>query len=998
MSVRPGSLSRPRAFLLIAAAVVTLAGTLVLKSAISPVVPSQKILADARQALLRGRYDEAERLALRISKTDRLHAQSLLVAGEAASRSGRAANAMSHYASVTRDGSPNSIIAAFSRAELLRDEGHLSDAEREYAYVLEHQPDNGATHERMAFLMGVSGRRWEALPHFMFLVKSGSATFEELSLLGDLDRAVEQRDYLAKCERNAPEDILVQLGQAAQFMTDKRPEDAVELLRVIVRRRPDLLAAQALLGELLVDSDVSAFIAWHRQLPDSASDHPETWFVHGLWARHRGEMPVAARCFWETVQRDPTHRRANYQLGQVLAALHDPAAPEFATRSSRFFELSQALDNVLRSHGQDERSVNRVTEVMEETGRIWEACAWAALAAQKFPNADWAHQTAERLSRQLSDDLPRTVRVANLPLKWDLSTYPSYGELMARVQSEAPGVSMSRRNSAIRFDDTTGIGFDFVYFNGADPETVGARMFEQTGGGVAVLDVDGDDLPDLFLTQGTEWPTEAKTPGSPGVLTDRLFRNVSGIRFEDVTSSAGLIDVGFGQGCAAGDFDDDGFADLYVSNIGRNQLYRNNGDGTFADITERSGLHESEWTASCAIVDLNADGLPDLVSVNYVTGNDVFEAICNGKACSPKAFEGVPTRVHINRGDGSFELMSQATPETGPKGLGVVAFVLKQGDRPSLFIANDQTPNFLLHNSPASNPFNLHLDNEGFASGLAFNQDGLAMASMGIAADDANGDGRIDFFVTTFKDEPKMLFLQDASGLFVDSTTSSGLGAPGLPFVGWGTQFLDADCDGHSDLVVANGHVDDYRTDGGEYQMRSQFFQNTGTGRFVELRAEECGDWFERKYLGRGLARLDWNRDGRMDFVVSHIGDPASLVTNHTENAGSYLNIRLHATTTARDAIGAVVDVMTGRRTLSKQLVAGDGYMASNERMLQFGLGASQTADRIEVRWPSGNVSTVVAAPANATIVLIEGRRQCILQREGLAEQLDVVTSTASGP
>lgn len=998
MPVRPGSSSLRRGVLLVAGALLILAGALVLKSAIGPVVSSQKLLADARLALLRGRYVDAERLALRISKVDSLHAQSLLVAGEAASRDERPADAIRHYASVMRDGSPSSIVAAFSQAELLRDAGQLSDAEREYVYVLKHQPGNVAIHERMAFLMGVSGRRWEALPHFMLLVKSGSATYEELSLLGDLDRPVEQRDYLAKCARNAPDDVLVQLGQAAQSLIDKRPDEAATLLQVIVRRRPDLVPAQTLLGELLVDSDPKKFIAWHEQLPAPAKDHPETWFVHGLWARHRGEMPVAARCFWETVVRDPTHRRANYQLSQVLAALHDPAAPEFATRSGQFFELSQALDNVLRSHGQDEHAVHRIVELLEGTGRIWEACAWATLADRTFPNADWARPAAGRLSQQLSNDLPRTIQAANLPLAWDLSSYPDYSALIARAQSEASGVAMTRGDSTIRFEEATGVGFDFVYFNGADPATVGVRMFEQTGGGVAVLDVDADEYPDLYLTQGTEWPTGAKQPSPPGSFTDRLFRNVGGGRFEDITSAAGLIDSGFGQGCAVGDFDDDGFADLFVANIGRNQLYRNNGDGTFADVTDRSGLDESEWTASCAIVDLNADGLPDLLSVNYLTGEDVFEAICNGKACSPKVFAGVPTRVCINRGDGFFELMSNATPETGSKGLGIVAFALNHADRPSLFVANDQTPNFLLHNSPAPNPFNLRLENEGFTSGLAFNQDGLAMASMGIAADDANGDGRIDFFVTTFKDEPKILFLQDASGMFVDSSTLSGLGGPGLPFVGWGTQFLDADCDGHPDLVVTNGHVDDYRNEGGEYHMRPQFFQNTGAGRFVELRAQDCGAWFDHKYLGRGLARLDWNRDGRMDFVVSHIGDPASLVTNHTQNAGGYLNVRLHATTTARDAIGAVVDVVLGRRTLSKQLVAGDGYMASNERVLQFGLGASPAADRIEVRWPSGNVSRIAAAPANATIVLIEGRQQCVLERDGLPGRLDVQTSTASGP
>lgn len=973
-------------------------GGLAIKPLLAPATPSPRLMAEARTALQRKQYADAERLACRIRPSDKLYPQALLLAGEAATRADRFDDAIKHYAAVPRDDSQSSIVAAFAMAELWRDRGHLSKAEREYTYVLEREPANLAAHERMAFLVGVSGRKWESLPHFMALMKSGSATFDELALLGDLDRPVEQPDYLKRSAQNAPDDVLVQLGLAAQAVYDKRSADALSLLKKVVARDPDLIAAQTLLGELLVDADAKDFIDWHAQLPTSADDHPDTWFVRGLWARHSGQMDVAARCFWEALRRDPTHRRATYQLGQVLAALNAPAAADFAERSRHCFEMSQALDAVLRFRGQDERSVIRVIELMECTGRIWEACAWASLAAQTFSMAEQTRQTAERLSAQLSDDLPRTIPSANLTSKWDLSAYPGYSELLAISPSKPMNITTGHRPSSIHFVETTGVGFDFVYSNSADPATPGARMFEQTGGGVAVLDLDGDSLPDLYLTQGTEWPTGSPEPKPTGKLIDQLFRNVGGTSFIDVTRQSGLVDSGFGQGCTAGDFDNDGFADLYVANIGRNQLYRNNGDGTFSDVTASVGMIDHEWTTSCAMVDLNADSFPDLISVTYLNGPDIFEVICHQKACSPKSFDGVPDRIYINRGDGTFELMPAATSDASSKGLGIVAFTSPRRDRPFLFIANDQTPNFLLQNSPSSDRFNLHLTNEGFISGLAFNQDGLAMASMGIAADDVNGDGRIDFYVTTFKDEPKILFLQDASGLFVDATTASGLGGPGLPFVGWGTQFLDADCDGEPDLVTVNGHIDDYRREGGEFQMRSQFFRNTGSGRFVELQGPHVGDWFERKLLGRGLARLDWNRDGRMDFVVSNIGDPASLVTNQSQNVCHFVNVRLHATTSARDAIGSTVDVVTDRRRLSKQLVAGDGYMASNERMLQFGLGDCQTVNQLEVTWPSGIVSTVKDVPADATVVFIEGRPRCSVSGTQTPSELEVALSTRPNP
>jgi hypothetical protein len=418
-----------------------------------------------------------------------------------------------------------------------------------------------------------------------------------------------------------------------------------------------------------------------------------------------------------------------------------------------------------------------------------------------------------------------------------------------------------------------------------------------------------------------------------------------------------------------------------VANIGRNRLYLNNGDGTFSDVTEGSGITGDDWTASCLVVDLNADGLPDLFDVNYLAGKNVYTAICSGRACSPAAFDGAPDRLHLNRGDGTFEFVANATPESDAKGLGVVAAHLHDRGRPSLFIANDQVPNFLLRNSASNDAFNLRLQNDGFPSGLAYNEDGLPMACMGIAADDVDGDGRIDFFVTNFKDESNTLYLQDANGLFIDATNAAGLRASSWPFVGWGTQFLDADRDGEVDLVVANGHVDDYRDEGGQYHMRPQFFRNTGDTRFVELSGPEIGSYFQRKYLGRGLARLDWNRDGRMDFVVSNIGAQASLVTNQSMGVGHFLNVRLHATATARDAIGSVVEVVTDKRRWSKQLVAGDGYMASNERVLQFGLGAADSLSELRVSWPSGQTTTIRNIPVDVTIELVEGSSRGTLWR-----------------
>ena len=264
----------------------------------------------------------------------------------------------------------------------------------------------------------------------------------------------------------------------------------------------------------------------------------------------------------------------------------------------------------------------------------------------------------------------------------------------------------------------------------------------------------------------------------------------------------------------------------------------------------------------------------------------------------------------------------------------------------------------------------MRLEDEAFIRGVAYNQDGLAMASMGIAADDIDGDGRLDFYVTTFKDESSMLFLQDSPGLFVDSATTAGFRSATMPFVGWGTQCLDSDRDGFPDIVGVNGHIDDYRDEGGEFHMRPQFFR-----------------------LGRGLSRLDWNRDGLMDFAVSNVGHRASLVMNVTQGAGHFINVRLTALQGGRDAIGSSIEVHTPDRTWKKQLVAGDGYMASNERLVQFGLGDATTVHKLIVHWPSGTTSTLRDLPADMTIELIESTPHGIL-RSGPEESevVEVIT------
>ncbi len=951
--------------------------------------PEERLRA-AEQALARRDFGAALELASQVPHGGRHASRAALVAGEAALQLGNLESAAEHYAAVPRDGSTEGNLAEIARAELWFALGRLAPLEEELHRILERDPENAPARGRLIQVLTLEGRRWEAIPLLAARLDAHQGGLDIFLTLTDPERPVENSELLRTWERSSPKEGLVQLCLAIQSATEGRPDAARLRLDSFLSRHPGSLPGQALLGGLLIAGGDQAFRDWHAALPAGAEANPDIWCVRGLYAQQAGKPLVAARCFWETVRRAPNHRRATYQLGQTLISLRETGesaaaaidatdAESFAARARSLNSLSQILEKVHSSEGRSEPAVRRTISLLEETGQVRLAYHWAMLASAAFPRSGWPNETLTRLAKTEGVDSWNVPDGADLSRRVDLASWPGIDSLLAPGQEHRSSPLPQRDLAEIRFRREDEGRLDFTYFNGKIAGARGARMQEQTGGGVGVLDFDCDGWPDLFLPQGGAWRADEDHPAGDSSARDSLFHNRGGKTFDRVVA-AGLGDGDFGQGCSAGDLNHDGFPDLYVANIGLNRLWINNGDGTFSNLPFGLPPLPETWTTSCAIVDLNADGHPDLYDVNYVTGERVYERVCNGKACSPRGFTGVPDDLWLSDGQGGFSRHVPSAAEVDGKGLGIVAFTQETAGRPNLFIANDQVPNFLLRNTPTGTGDDLHLENEGFASGLAFNLDGLAMASMGVAADDANGDGLLDFFVTNFQDEYDALYLQQPGGVFTDGSTAAGLRGDNFRYVGWGTQFLDADLDGESDLVAVNGHVDDYRSEGGEYGMLPQFYRNLGAGRFAQLSVQELGSYFGDRFVGRGLARLDWNRDGLIDFAVSNIGEPAALVTNATgpRGRGRFLNCRLVGTKSSRDAIGTTVEVRAGERRWIKQLVGGDGYMASNERVLQFGVGAAAEVDSIEVRWPSGSISRTEGVQTGDTLVFVEEGRAAL--------------------
>lgn len=957
----------------------------------NPEVVDAEHLAIARAALKKKQFSSAIENAEQIAESSSLYADACLVAGEASTLLKDLDGAVRYYDRIAEQETETGRTARFALANVLIHTGDASRAIQLFERVLAEEPNDVSSHSRLAFLYAVCGRRWDSKPHLELIMKSGGATVEELALLADLQRPVDDEEYLQRCHKRFPDDVNVRLGLTAIRLIRGEQEAALQELKDITKIQPKLLSAQSLLGELLAPLPGLDFEVWDQQLPEGAEEWPDIWYCRGLRCAYLENREMAAKCFWRTLQLAPMHRRATYQLGRVLTELKHPEASSFSDQARELFSLTTWLMHATRSGGQNEVAMQNIVAHMDRLGRVWETCAWAQLSRQLIPTSAWADDYLRRLAPQLNRDLPIVTNAFDLGRKVDLSAFPDY--LRQSTGTSPREGSMTRTASPLSFVETN-VGLDLVYWNAADPQTKGARMQEQTGGGVAVFELDSDGLPDVYCVQGSDWPTGSASPQKSSRFRDGVFRNDSGQAFRNVTEVTGIAEEGFGQSCSAGDLNEDGFDDLYVANIGDNSLWLSNGDGTFssAPLPDERPLN---WTSSCAIVDVNRDSLADLIEINYVSGNEVYSRICSGRACSPSTFEGTVPRIHVSLGDGTFRTVEASVPVKESKGLGVLVFRNADNSLPQIFVANDQTPKFLLTAEGTGDQ--LAFVDTAFQTGLAYNGDGLLTAAMGIAADDVDQNGLTDFFVTNFMDEANTLYLQQSAGLFQDRSRPAGLDASGLPYVGWGTQFIDAENDGDSDLIMINGHVDDYTDEeGGRFKMPPQLFRNRGDVQFEAVPSAEAGTFLDHLWLGRGLTLVDWNADGRQDFILANIADPVSLITNQTASPGHFVRLRLMGNGSERSAWLSEAEVSAGGSKTKRQLFAGSGYHASNERCLHFGLGSSSRIDSIQIEWPSGRTSRLEGVDADCTLEIREGFPTAVRRDEAGLSVLAVQNADAA--
>ena len=953
---------------------------------------SSNLLEPIRQLISTGKMDEAHEAIQRhlISNPDDPNA--LVLAAQTSFAMGnvdRAVELLDEAVPYWPDNEKNLKARA---AELLAESSRSSEAITRLEELVNQYPQFDGARRRLAGLLNARGFRFDANEHIRQLCRRGGATAEELRGL-----IAPSRTFATFAEKPDTDDAEAiekagALSVALALFGQGDVRDALTVLQrsdLIKERHP---CAVALYGQVLIEAQqFDQFQDWLDGAEEACERYPAYWMTLGGWALHHQQHETAVRMYAEAVLREPGDAAANHRLTQALSAAgqHETAA-RFRQRSAQINQLTQIIGAVFSDPDAGPEAITQLAALLAEAGRPMEALAWhrLLLAGTNAPDEAIKQLAAEQrkviLAEQQNADHLRSVLLCGLKLD-DYPIDPAWLAESRRKLSDPdspPGHDTRKALPPSFVNVAERVGLDFTYLNAPIRVEREFRIFQAYGGGVACLDYDLDGNVDFYLGQAAGEPPEGR-----GTSPNQLARNLGG-SVQNVTEPAGCDDRGYTCGITAGDWNQDGFPDLVIGNMQENSLWINQGDGTFRRHGGDAMWDEPKYTTSLAIADVSGDQLPDIVEINYLDDPSIYDPIQykpDGKPVvlpGPLHFQPAVDRLFVSLGDGSMrgELLGgkQSSSGAGPgekaappaTGLGVLVTNLDDAAGNEVFVANDLMANHLWQRLPGRD--DVAWQDFAVVRGVAYGAGGMPLACMGIAAADFDENGRLDLHITNFADQWSNQYMQNESGVFVDLTLPLGLDRDSLKMLGFGTQAIDYDNNSTVDLVVGNGHVEDFSAKGTAFEMPTQVFawQN---GRFESMPVSGDPDYWNSGHLSRALARCDWNNDGRVDFVVTDLKQPVALLENRTQTPYHWLQLELVGTTCERDAIGAIVEVTTACRTVTAFVQTGDGYMCKNQSMLAFGLGDCDTVEQLTIQWPNGDRQTITGLKADQRWLIVQG-------------------------
>ena len=831
-------------------------------------------------------------------------------------------------------------------------------------------PQQGHWRAQAWTLLNRCGRRQEASDQAAWLCRAGKANRQQLESLVARTRAYPLPGIASVSEENFSSG----LGKARWYFSLQEYRKALgELHRVEFVKHSSHPASLALEGRLLTElQQFDQIPEWFSRCDANVQRFNDYWAAIGTYLFDRSQYSESAIALLRAIALDPTDRMSVQRMSRGLAALErSEDSEQFRYRGTQLANCEQNLEK-LRDRSEVATRVRKMQALFLELGRPFEAIGWTLLA-----NTSPEQKLLVDRQRQSLLLRPETVNMASVSAMLGLK-HEEFGELGGLA------ALMGRNKKPLKLDDDSikvevvprltdvakKVGIDFQWYQDFEINPDSIPIHESLGGGIGVLDYNLDGWPDLYLAQGSGEP-----PSEQCTRSNKLFVNKDG-SFSDFTALAEASDCNYSSGIAVGDVNQDGFQDLLLGALGRNRLLINNGDGTFVDATSQLGLREDRFTSSLAIGDLNGDMLPDIFEVNYIEMNGGFDLPKKGPGGrellpSPLLHYPDADRWLESGGDGRFTPHSIAREVAEPgTGLGVVITDFDADGLNEIFVGNDVRPNHFLSHLGGGK-----FQNSADARGLANGFQGTANGCMGIATGDFNRDLKMDLHVTNYIDEAANLYLRSKGKAFSDQAVRYGLAELSLRNVGFGTKAVDFDRNGWLDLAVVNGHIFDLRIAGHPFRMLPQIMMNVGrTFEVCEVKSD--GNYWHTPALGRTMAKLDFNHDGAIDLAVGHLDRLFALLENQTQAKYPWIQFRLVGTKSERNAIGSRIELTTNQGSFAQWVTSGDGYLCSDEPVIDFGLGMGAEIQRIVVDWPSGERQIFSGTKVNRRYLLIENQAQ----------------------